>query len=63
MNTATIKTPARKPAKNSDAFLAYLAGTRCSVPQVAWVDRKAVKDARVNFVGLKGSGITFVTDF
>lgn len=57
MKTATTKT--RKPDVNSEAFQAYLAGTRCSVGRVAIEDRKAVKDARYQFVVGKESGITF----
>lgn len=48
-----------KPAKNSEAFQAYLASTRCSVGREALEDRKAVKDARIQFVVGKESGITF----
>lgn len=58
MKTQTTKTH-RKPVTNSEAFQAYLNGTRCSVPQIAWQERKEVKAKEIQFVIGKDSGITF----
>lgn len=59
MKTSTAKTHRPKTDKNSEAFLAYLSGTRCSVGREALEDRRAVKGARIQFVVGKESGITF----
>jgi hypothetical protein len=59
MKTSTTKTNRPKTDKNSDAFLAYMASTRCSVTPDAWKDRKAVKANQIEFVVGKESGITF----
>lgn len=56
MKTSTTKT---RINTKSEAYIAYMNGSRCSVPADAWKDRKAVKADKVQFIVGKESGITF----